>query len=248
MRGKDVMWKYIIVVVMMICIENYGQGPAKQFQVKINSGQETIHEAPVTLKFQNGDVATFKAIVSEPFVFSSWSGDLNSTQSTATVIIDKPVDLTINYVTTFNFTAELWEGEFMNDKTFEFEVFLNCPPGNVIMTEYQVALDFNHAITSDLTNLTFSYIEGSSEFNNEPVQANGIHSGKLTFAVESPLTDTITTVKKRLGRFKLVNTVPFLVFDPSLEWNFEAPVNTIIGENGVNITGNGEFIQASFQR
>ena len=166
----------------------------------------------------------------------------------ATLVIDKQGDIADNNAAMPNFAAEVLNGEFTDEKTFEFDVYINSLAGSFTLTEYQVALSFNHNITSNLSHLTFSYINGSSQLNNKPSHAIGINSGKLTFAVGSPLAYTITATNKRIGRFRLVNNGPFLAFNPVIEWSFDIPVNTIIGKNGVDITQYGVFIKSSAQR
>ncbi len=213
------MRKYIIVILLFsIYITCSGQIQTKQVVIRINSGHETIYDRPVTFAFQ-------KSIIN--------------------LISDTPKDMNNENSSTLNFVAELLNGEFTDEHSFEFDIYINSPSGGSIITEYQVALAFNHDIAFDLSDLTFSYINGSSQFNNKPSHAIGITSGRLTFAVGAPLADTVTVTKKRMGRFRLINNKPFLLPNPLIEWNFDFPINTIIGKNGVDITQQGEFINGS---
>ena len=222
------MKKYLIATLLLSTYTMCnGQVPIKQAETKINSGQEKIYDTSVKLTQQNGDIATYGAMVVTP------------------VVLDAPSDMTIENSTTLNFVAELLNGEFTDERTYEFDVFMNSLSGNVIITEYQVALDFNHGIASNLSDLTFSYINGSSQLNNKPSHAIRITSGRLTFAVGAPLADTVSASNKRMGRFRLLSSEPFLILNPLIEWSFDFPINTIIGKNGVDITQYGEFIKGS---
>jgi len=208
----------VVILVFSIYITCSGQIQTKQVEVRTNSGHENIYDRPVTLTFQ---------------------------KSITNLILDTPKDMTNENSSALNFAAELLNGEFTDERTYEFDVFMNSLSGNVIITEYQVALDFNHGIASNLSDLTFSYINGSSQLNNKPSHAIRITAGRLTFAAGAPLEDTVSASNKRMGRFRLVNSEPFLVLDALIEWNLVLPVNTIIGKNGVDITQYGEFINRS---
>ena len=222
------MKKYIVATLLLSAYVMYnGQVPINQAETKINSGQAIIYDTPVKLTSQNSDITKYGERV------------------VTAAVLDVPSDMAIENSTTLNFVAELLNGEFTNEQTFEFDVFINSVPGNVIITEYQVALDFNHGIASNLSDLTFSYINGSSQLNNKPSHAIRITAGRLTFAAGAPLEDTVSASNKRMGRFRLVNSEPFLVLDALIEWNLVLPVNTIIGKNGVDITQYGEFINRS---
>lgn len=213
------MRQYIFVILLSsIYITCSGQIQTKQVEVGTNSGHATIYDRPVTLTFQ---------------------------KSVANLTLDTPKDVTNENSSTLDFAAELLNGEFRDEQSFEFDIYINSLSGSSIITEYQVALDFNHGIAFNLSDLTFSYINGSSQFNNKPSHAIGITSGRLTFAVGAPLADTVTVTKKKMGRFRLINNKPFILPNPLIEWNFDFPINTIIGKNGVDITRQGEFINGS---
>jgi len=213
------MRKCIIVILLVnIYITCSGQIQPKQIEVRVNPEQETIYNTQVTLTAQ---------------------------KSATNLILNTPRDMANENSSPVNFVAELLNGEFTDEQTFEFDVFINGLSGNVIITEYQVALDFNHGIASNLSDLTFSYINGSSQLNNKPSHAIRITAGRLTFAVSAPLADTVSASNKRIGRFRLLSSEPFLILNPLIEWSFDFPINTIIGKNGVDITQYGEFIKGS---
>ena len=222
------MKKYIVATLLLSAYVMYnGQVPINQAETKINSGQAIIYDTPVKLTSQNSDITKYGERV------------------VTAAVLDVPSDMAIENSTTLNFVAELLNGEFTDERTYEFDVFMNSLSGNVIITEYQVALDFNHGIASNLSDLTFSYINGSSQLNNKPSHAIGITSGRLTCAVGAPLADTVSASNKRMGRFRLLSSEPFLILNPLIEWSFDFPINTIIGKNGVDITQYGEFIKGS---
>jgi len=127
----------------------------------------------------------------------------------------------------------------INDRTIEFDVLVKALNTNFNLTSYQCSFLFNSALANG-GQLSFDYIDGSSQLNNLPTFAIGLNScdgePKLTFASMAG-SDIITETNVCVGRFRLANTASFLNVDPNIRWNFGGIVSTILtGESFQNIT------------
>jgi len=119
-------------------------------------------------------------------------------------------------------------------KTYEFDIYIQGD--NFELTSYQGAIGFNQNIINGGT-LTFQYLTGTCEINNPPAFGLGVNSTdgprELTFG-SGPGTDSIT-IKKRLGKFRLINSVNFIqTEDLNPQWNFAGVINTIFTGTGFN--------------
>lgn len=127
----------------------------------------------------------------------------------------------------------------VNDSIIEFDVNLKSTAADFILTSYQCVFTFNSEIING-GNPAFSFVPGTSQLTNQPALSIGIISGenqfKLTFASLAGM-DSISGVQKRVGRFKLYNSVPFSGSGFSLQWVFSGIVNSILtGDYFINIT------------
>lgn len=138
-----------------------------------------------------------------------------------------------------NYSMKLSNGVKVNANTIEFDVTIKSTNSSFVLTSYQCSFLFNQSISNG-GQLSFTYIEGSSQLSNLPSFAIGINNtdgeAKLTFASMAG-SDQITTQKKVVGRFRLQNNVALINADPNIQWNFEGFVSTILtGEFFQNIT------------
>jgi len=120
------------------------------------------------------------------------------------------------------------------NKTYEFDIY--AEGDNFELTSYQGALGFNQNIINGGT-LTFQYLTGTCEMNNPPSFGLGVNSidgpRELTFG-SGPGSDFITT-KKRLGKFRLLNSVDFTSGQElDIQWNFTGVINTIFTGTSFN--------------
>ncbi len=127
----------------------------------------------------------------------------------------------------------------INDTTIEFEVSISSTTEPFLLSSYQCVFTFNDEIING-GNLSFTYLSNSSQLSNQPFFGIGINNGdnqiELTFASLAG-NDTITSFVKRVGKFRLINSVPFSGTGFSIYWDFGGIINTIItGQNFINIT------------
>lgn len=138
-----------------------------------------------------------------------------------------------------DYNMRLANGVKVNENTIEFDISIKGVNGNFNLTSYQCSFLYNPAITNG-GQLTFTYIDGTSQLSNLPTFAIGINNAdgesKLTFASMAG-TDVISNNDVIVGRFRLQNTNAFVNIDPNIRWNFGGFVSTILtGESFQNIT------------
>lgn len=138
-----------------------------------------------------------------------------------------------------DYNMSLSNGIKINDNVIEFDVLIKGANTNFNLTSYQCSFLFNNEITNG-GELTFTYIDGSSQLSNLPTFGIGINDidnePKLTFASMAG-SDQINQSNIVVGRFRLTNTVAFSNVDPNINWNFEGFVATILtGDNFQDIT------------
>ncbi len=121
-----------------------------------------------------------------------------------------------------NYSMELRNGVMIDHRTYEFEVYIKATNQDFILTSYQCVFLFNTSIINN-GYLTFSYVDGTSELNNEPVLSVGIKdfSGtkKLTFA-SLPGNEIIHQNDIRIGKFRFKNTTTFGGMPPANQMVF----------------------------
>lgn len=138
------------------------------------------------------------------------------------------------------YLARLANGIIVNSNTYEFDVLLRSTGSAFQLTSYQAAFTISNNFTKGGT-VTFTYIDGSSNFNSIPpsiaIGSNTI-DGTLELAFASmPGNETITSTEIKIGRFRLTNTNDFGYCSPAINWNFDGASNTIFtGSNFTNIT------------
>jgi hypothetical protein len=124
----------------------------------------------------------------------------------------------------------LSNGIRLDDNTIEFDVLLKGINTNFYLTSYQCILRFNCEIANG-GQLSFTYVDGSSQLINLPIYGIGVYNcdgePKLTFASIAG-NDLIAQSDIMIGKFRLSNTVAFSNVDPSISWNFDGLVSTIL--------------------
>jgi len=138
-----------------------------------------------------------------------------------------------------DYLMSLSNGSLINDNTYEFDILIKSTDENFELTSYQCALTFNTEIING-GNLDFSFMEGTSELSNIPFGGIGINSSdnnqEITFGSMAG-NDNITGIFKRVGRFRLINSLPFENNELNFAWNFEGTITTILtGATFINIT------------
>lgn len=138
-----------------------------------------------------------------------------------------------------DYTMSLSNGVKVNYNTIEFDITIKSTSSSFTLTSYQCSFLFNCSIANG-GELSFNYIEGSSQLNNLPTLGVGINTcdaePKLTFAA-MPGSDIVTDSNTLVGRFRLTSTNAFADLDPNIIWNFDGYVATIVmGDNFQNIT------------
>jgi hypothetical protein len=138
-----------------------------------------------------------------------------------------------------DYNMSLNNGVRVNLNTIEFDISIKSLNTSFNLTSYQCSFLFNNAVANG-GQLSFTYIDGSSQLSNLPTFAIGINSfdgqPKLTFASMAG-TDLISNNEVVVGRFRLKNTNAFANVDPNISWSFGGFVSTILtGESFQNIT------------
>ncbi len=133
-----------------------------------------------------------------------------------------------------NYTISIENGQEINSKRFEFEVYIKSNSGEFVLGAYQAALSFNQQIINN-GQMTFEYVAGTSDLKNIPAFGIGMFSTdgekELTFASNPAGSDTIPNVKKCIGKFLISNSNSFGKYKPEVKWNFDGYINTIIIES-----------------
>jgi len=128
--------------------------------------------------------------------------------------------------------------KLVNNNVYEFDVVIKNNNATFSLTSYQVSFVFNQEIIND-GEITFSYVEGTSELSNIPSVGIGLNLTdgvpKLTFA-SLPGEDIIYSDYTKIGHFRLQNTNSFGTV-PEINFNFEGKITTIFtGSNFADIT------------
>ena len=126
-----------------------------------------------------------------------------------------------------------------DDKTIEFDVHIKGTNQDFELTSYQCSFLLIQNIV-DRGNLSFAYIDGTSQLSNQPNFGTGINDLdghlELTFASLAG-SDNISTTPILVGRFMLQSTESLPPGDIKIQWDFEGFVSTILtGAYFQNIT------------
>ncbi|MGE5812347.1 MAG: T9SS type A sorting domain-containing protein [Ignavibacteria bacterium] len=138
-----------------------------------------------------------------------------------------------------NYVMSIDNGRYINNNTFEFDIYINSNTEPFELTSYQCVLSFNKNLAKDGT-LRFIYVDGSSDLSNFPVSSIGINSTdnfkELTFA-SMPGSDNISKDSKKVGTFQLESSNSFEINKAEISWNFDGMIGTILtGSQYENIT------------
>lgn len=147
--------------------------------------------------------------------------------------------ITSSSLSQVDYQMTLSNGVKVNETTIEFDVIIKSLNNNFTLTSYQCSFLFNQEIANG-GQLSFTYVNGSSQLSNLPSFAVGINSNdgeyKLTFASMAG-SDLITPAEIVVGRFRIQNSISLINIDPNIRWCFSGFVTTILtGENFQNIT------------
>lgn len=129
---------------------------------------------------------------------------------------------------------------------YEFDVYINSTGTSFSLTSYQCSINFNNQLATTGTQ-TFYYLQGTSEISNYPKYGIGLNKAdgkiEMTFASCGSTSATITTAKKRIGRFRLQNSVAFADYPVNLSWCFTGSCFTLVTTAGFkNITNQSSHI------
>ena len=138
-----------------------------------------------------------------------------------------------------NYIMSIDNGRYINNNTYEFDIYIKSSGVDFELTSYQCVLSFNNNLVKDGT-LSFNYVGGSSELSNFPISSIGINSTdkfkELTFA-SMPGSDNISGNFKKVGTFHLETSNSFEINKPEISWNFDGMIGTILtGSKYENIT------------
>ncbi|MGE5798082.1 MAG: T9SS type A sorting domain-containing protein [Ignavibacteria bacterium] len=138
-----------------------------------------------------------------------------------------------------NYVMSIDNGRYINNNTFEFDIYINSNTEPFELTSYQCVLSFNKNLAKDGT-LRFIYVDGSSDLSNFPVSSIGINSTdnfkELTFA-SMPGSDNISKDSKKVGTFQLETWNSFEINKAEISSNFDGMIGTILtGSQYENIT------------
>ena len=154
----------------------------------------------------------------------------------ATILISLFFPISLYADAQYNISID--NSKLISDNIYEFDVVIKSNYEAITLTSYQASLGFNQEAING-GEVSFSYIEGTSELSNIPSIGIGINLTdgipKLTFA-SSPGEDLINSDFIRIGHFRLQNTNSFSG-TPSVRLNFDGKIATIFtGSNFVDIT------------
>lgn len=130
--------------------------------------------------------------------------------------------------------VEILNSSLVNNTTYEFDIYIKSTSSSFELTSYQCALSFNPSIIAGGT-LSFSYLSGTSALTNLPNVVVGVfdNNGTQQLCFASGVgSDIISTVNKKVGRFRLQNTVAFGSSTSDLTWNFTGSIVTILTGSG----------------
>jgi len=136
------------------------------------------------------------------------------------------------------FNIDIENARLVSDNTYEFDVFIKSNKEAFTLTSYQASFVFNQQAINE-GQISFSYVEGTSELSNIPAIGIGLNLTdgipKLTFA-SLPGEDIINSKYIRMGHFLLQNTSSFNG-TPNIALNFKGKITTIFtGSNFIDIT------------
>jgi hypothetical protein len=130
----------------------------------------------------------------------------------------------------------------VDTKTYEFDVIIRSTSGTINLTSYQFFLTYNAAIVNGGT-LSFTYIGGTSASALSPMGTGIYPDGASNLGTGSSAgSDGIDVAGKRLGRFRLKNTVDFAQVAANLAWDFSGALKTVVNVDNANATSPGSHV------
>ena len=140
------------------------------------------------------------------------------------------------------YQIEIRKAVKINTKTYEFEVYIKAPK-LINISAYQLIFKFNEKILSG-NDLTFEYIDGTSQMKNKPLVSQIVMSGteRLLSTASGPGFEQISK-EVMIGKFRLKSKTEFVKKEKiNPMWNFSGKINTIImGTNSKDITTDFAF-------
>ncbi len=138
------------------------------------------------------------------------------------------------------YEMRLENDQLVSGTVYEFDVYMRSTSGTINLTSYQIALNYNTSIANGGT-LTFSYIAGSSASSLVPnlgvaVRNDASQGASNLTAASNAGSDGIDGTGKKLGRFRLSNTVTFATLTGNIAWDFTGTYKTIVNINSTNQT------------
>src|SRR3990172_884453 len=145
----------------------------------------------------------------------------------ATILISLFFPVSLQADAQYNISID--NSKLISDNIYEFDVVIKSNYEAITLTSYQASLGFNQE-TINGGEVSFSYIEGTSELSNIPSIGIGINLTdgipKLTFA-SSPGEDLINSGFIRIGHFRLQNTNSFSG-TPNVRLNFDGKIKLAV--------------------
>ena len=151
-----------------------------------------------------------------------------------------------------DYLIEVSNIERLDSKTIEFDIYIKSQSSQFELTSYQCVFSFNQALINSGV-LSFSFIDATSQFSSlTPKVGIGINNSdgisKLTFA-SMPGSEFITSINKRVGKFKLTTNGSFNNIPLEIKWCFDGKINTILtGTNFDNITDSANHLEGSYEQ
>jgi Secretion system C-terminal sorting domain len=146
-------------------------------------------------------------------------------------------------------TLTMSNGQQLDAKTFQFDVYIRANTGSYTIKSYQAALTFNQSIINGT--LSFNYVANSSALSNPPQTGIGVVTDggdshkELTFGSDVS-NFTVGNTDELLGTFTLVSQNNFGSATPDIKWDFSDTYQTkLLDSNGDPITG-GTFNDLSY--
>ncbi len=142
------------------------------------------------------------------------------------------------------YQIELKNDTLVADNQYDFDIYIKSSSGELNITAYQIILTLNDSIASG-ANLSFKYIEHSSQLTNIPDLDIGVisDSGKQNLAVGShPGSDTISSNDVRIGSFRISSSNPFKSYKPDIQWDFSGFVKSGINISNISMTVPSNYI------
>ncbi len=131
-----------------------------------------------------------------------------------------------------------------SDNQYDFDIYIKSQTGSINLTAYQFIFTMNDSIIQKRGELSFDYIQNSSQLINVPKHVRIIEDrGVQNLAIASdPGRDSICcTDYVRIGSFRISDKNPFGNFKTDVEWDFGGLI-----KSEVNINDTNRIIQSNY--